>query len=65
MQPRILELHKFLGVLPDIQKRGGLVSPMVHYLPGGEMKNVEMIAFMQNTFDRPYVRHYSIFSKVY
>ncbi|KAK0438015.1 FAD binding domain-containing protein [Armillaria borealis] len=55
VQPRILELYKFLGVLPDIQKRGGFVPPMVHYLPGGATKNVEMIAFMQNTLDRPYI----------
>ncbi|KAK0489261.1 FAD binding domain-containing protein [Armillaria novae-zelandiae] len=55
VQPRILELYKLLGALHDFQKKGGLVSPMVHYLPGGEVKNVEMIAFMQNTFDRPYI----------
>ncbi|KAK0214890.1 FAD binding domain-containing protein [Armillaria fumosa] len=55
VQPRILELYKFLGVLPDIQKKGAFASPMVHHLPGGEMKNVEMIAFIQNTFDRPYI----------
>ncbi|KAK0501643.1 FAD binding domain-containing protein [Armillaria luteobubalina] len=55
VQPRILELYKLLGVLHDIQKKGVLASPMVHHLPGGEMKNVEMIAFMQNTFDRPYI----------
>ncbi|KAK0202493.1 FAD binding domain-containing protein [Desarmillaria ectypa] len=55
IQPRILELYKFLGVLPDIQKRSGLVSPMVHYFPGGETKSIEMIAFMQSTSDRPYI----------
>ncbi|SJL13702.1 uncharacterized protein ARMOST_17150 [Armillaria ostoyae] len=53
IQPRILELQKFLGVLPDIQKNGGFAPPMIHYLPGGETKTVEVIAHMENTPDRP------------
>ncbi|KAK0202471.1 FAD binding domain-containing protein [Desarmillaria ectypa] len=55
IQPRILELLKFLGVLPDILKKGGLAPPMIHYLPGGETKTAEVIAYMENTPDRPYI----------
>ncbi|KAK0501625.1 monooxygenase [Armillaria luteobubalina] len=62
VQPRILELYKLLGVLPDIQKKGGPILPIVHHLPNGEVKNIEMVAFMQNTFDRPYVHRYFILS---
>ncbi|KAK0466837.1 FAD binding domain-containing protein [Desarmillaria tabescens] len=59
IQPRILELQKLLGVLPDIQKKGKFVSPMIQYLPGGQTKTVEVIAYMENTPDRPYAKTYT------
>ncbi|KAK0466857.1 FAD binding domain-containing protein [Desarmillaria tabescens] len=55
IQPRILELLKFLGVLPDILKKGGFAPLMIHYLPGGGTKTAEVIARMENTPDRPYI----------
>ncbi|KAG7445101.1 uncharacterized protein BT62DRAFT_920845 [Guyanagaster necrorhizus] len=55
IQSRTLELFKILGVLPDILKKGGFCSPMIHYLPGGETKTTEVIAYMENTPDRPYI----------
>ncbi|KAK0466826.1 FAD binding domain-containing protein [Desarmillaria tabescens] len=54
IQPRILELYKLLGVLPDIQKKAGVPQPKLQYLPGGATK-VETLAFMENTPDRPYI----------
>ncbi|KAL1742351.1 FAD binding domain-containing protein [Schizophyllum fasciatum] len=36
IQPRTLELYKFLGLLDDFEKRAGTLQPFVHYkLPGG------------------------------
>ncbi|KAK0188577.1 FAD binding domain-containing protein [Armillaria mellea] len=55
IQSRILELQKFLGILPDIQKKGNFALPMIHHLPGGETKTVEVMAYMENTPDRPYI----------
>ncbi|KAK0188554.1 FAD binding domain-containing protein [Armillaria mellea] len=55
IQSRILELEKFLGILPDIQKKGDFTPPMIHHLPGGETKTVKVIAYMENTPDRPYI----------
>ncbi|KAK0466827.1 FAD binding domain-containing protein [Desarmillaria tabescens] len=40
---KILELYKLLGVLPDIQKKGGVVQPLLMYLPGDATKTVEII----------------------
>ncbi|KAG7445126.1 uncharacterized protein BT62DRAFT_951494 [Guyanagaster necrorhizus] len=55
IQPRTLELYKLLGVLPDVQKKGGVPQPKLHYLPSGEAKIVEVLDFMENTPDRPYI----------
>lgn len=55
IQSRILELYKLLGVLHDIQKKGGVVQPVLRYLPGGATQTVEMISYMENTPDRPYI----------
>ncbi|KAK0239286.1 FAD binding domain-containing protein [Armillaria nabsnona] len=54
IQPRILELYKLLGVLPDIQKKAGVPQPKLQYGPGGTTK-VEVLAFMEATPDRPYI----------
>ncbi|PBK69099.1 hypothetical protein ARMSODRAFT_957421 [Armillaria solidipes] len=54
IQPRILELYKLLGVLPDIQKKAGVPQPKLQYGPGGTTK-VEVLAFMEDTPDRPYI----------
>ncbi|KAK0202449.1 FAD binding domain-containing protein [Desarmillaria ectypa] len=54
IQSRILELYKLLGVLPDIQKKGGVPQPKLQYLPGGATK-VETLSFMKDTPDRPYI----------
>ncbi|PBK69100.1 hypothetical protein ARMSODRAFT_1004391 [Armillaria solidipes] len=55
IQSRILELYKLLGVLPDIQKKGGVVQPLLLYLPGGATKTVEIVSYMEDTPDRPYI----------
>ncbi|KAK0466821.1 uncharacterized protein EV420DRAFT_1635862 [Desarmillaria tabescens] len=54
IQPRILELYKFMDVLPDIQKKGGFVPPVVHYLPNGETKTINMVRKSEDTPDKPY-----------
>ncbi|SJL13731.1 uncharacterized protein ARMOST_17179 [Armillaria ostoyae] len=54
IQSRILELYKLLGVLPDIQKKGGVVQPLLLYLPGGATKTVEIVSYVEDTPDRPY-----------
>lgn len=54
IQPRILELYKLLGVLPDIQKKAGVPQPKLQYTPEGKTK-VEVLAFMEDTPDRPYI----------
>ncbi|KAK0489306.1 hypothetical protein IW261DRAFT_1414669 [Armillaria novae-zelandiae] len=53
IQPRILELYKLLGVLPDIQKKAGIPQPKLQYTAEGKTK-VEVLAFMEDTPDRPY-----------
>ncbi|KAG7445128.1 uncharacterized protein BT62DRAFT_211533 [Guyanagaster necrorhizus] len=53
IQPRILELYHFMGVLPDIQKKGGLICPVIHYLPNGETKTLSMVTKGEVTPDKP------------
>ncbi|KAK0214928.1 FAD binding domain-containing protein [Armillaria fumosa] len=53
-QPRILELYKFMGVLPVIQNRGGSVVPFIHHLSNGETKTINMAAKREPTPDKPY-----------
>ncbi|KAK0501675.1 FAD binding domain-containing protein [Armillaria luteobubalina] len=55
IQPRILELYKFMGVLPDIQNRGGPVVPFIHHLPNGETKTIDMVTKSEYKPDKPYV----------
>lgn len=55
IQPRILELYKFMGVLPDIQKKGGPVFPFIHFLPNGETKTLHMVSKGELAPDKPYV----------
>ncbi|KAK0501681.1 FAD binding domain-containing protein [Armillaria luteobubalina] len=52
--PRTLELYKFMGVLPDIQNRGGPAVPFIHHLPNGETKTVNMATKREATPDKPY-----------
>ncbi|KAK0436890.1 FAD binding domain-containing protein [Armillaria borealis] len=54
IQPRILELYKFMGVLPDIQKKGGPVFPFIHFLPNGETKTINMVNKGEPAPDKPY-----------
>ncbi|KAK0466823.1 FAD binding domain-containing protein [Desarmillaria tabescens] len=54
LPPRILELYKFMDVLPDIQKKGGIVPPVIHYLPNGETKIFSMTHKGEDTPDKPY-----------
>ncbi|SJL13735.1 uncharacterized protein ARMOST_17183 [Armillaria ostoyae] len=54
IQPRILELYKFIGVLPDIQRKGGPVFPFIHFLPNGETKTINMVNKGEPAPDKPY-----------
>ncbi|KAK0214922.1 FAD binding domain-containing protein [Armillaria fumosa] len=54
IQPRILELYKFMGVLPDIQNKGGPVVPFIHHLPNGETKTINMVTKSEPKADKPY-----------
>ncbi|PBK69092.1 hypothetical protein ARMSODRAFT_1019090 [Armillaria solidipes] len=54
IQPRILELYKFMGVLPDIQRKGGPVFPFIHFLPNGETKTINMVNKGELAPDKPY-----------
>ncbi|SJL13737.1 uncharacterized protein ARMOST_17185 [Armillaria ostoyae] len=54
IQPRILELYKFIGVLPDIQKKGGPLFPFIHYLSNGETKITKMVNKGELAPDKPY-----------
>ncbi|KAK0436892.1 FAD binding domain-containing protein [Armillaria borealis] len=54
IQPRILELYKFMGVLPDIQKKGGPLFPLIHFLPNGETKTINMVNKGELAPDKPY-----------
>ncbi|SJL13734.1 uncharacterized protein ARMOST_17182 [Armillaria ostoyae] len=54
IQPRILELYKFMGVLPDIQRKGRPVFPFIHFLPNGETKTINMVSKGEPAPDKPY-----------
>ncbi|KAK0239289.1 FAD binding domain-containing protein [Armillaria nabsnona] len=54
IQPRILELYKFMGVLPEIQKKGGPVFPFIHFLPNGETKTLHIVSKGEFAPDKPY-----------
>ncbi|KAK0188523.1 FAD binding domain-containing protein [Armillaria mellea] len=54
IQPRILELYKFMGVLSDIQQKGGPVVPFIHHLPNGETKTINMVTKSEPMPDKPY-----------
>ncbi|KAK0466822.1 FAD binding domain-containing protein [Desarmillaria tabescens] len=54
IQPRILELYKFMDVLPDILKKGGPIPSVIHYLPNGETKTISMARKSEDTPDKPY-----------
>ena len=58
LQPRTLELYKFLGVLNDILERARFAQPIVHYkLPGGTevAREFNMFPWTDPTPDCPYV----------
>ncbi|KAK0492691.1 hypothetical protein EDD18DRAFT_1357524 [Armillaria luteobubalina] len=46
---------KLLSVLPNIQKKGEAVQPMLRYLPGGKTQTIEMIFYMENTPNWPHI----------
>ncbi|KAK0489305.1 FAD binding domain-containing protein [Armillaria novae-zelandiae] len=48
IQSRILELYK-------LARKGGVVQPLLRYLPGGATQTVEMVSYMEDTPDRPYI----------
>ncbi|KAL1755699.1 FAD binding domain-containing protein [Schizophyllum commune] len=57
IQPRTLELYKFLGVLDDILERARFAQPIVHYkLPGGTevAREFNMFPWTDPTPDCPY-----------
>ncbi|KAK0188527.1 hypothetical protein F5146DRAFT_1122701 [Armillaria mellea] len=54
IQPRILELYKFMGVLPDVLKKGGPVVPFIHHLPNGETKTINTATKSEPIPDKPY-----------
>ncbi|KAK0466820.1 FAD binding domain-containing protein [Desarmillaria tabescens] len=54
IQPRILELYKFMDVLPDILEKGGPVPSVIHHLPNGETKTISMARKSEDTPDKPY-----------
>ncbi|KAL1672846.1 FAD binding domain-containing protein [Schizophyllum commune] len=57
IQPRTIELYKFLGLLDDVQARSGYPQPLVHYkLPGGTEieREFAMAERVEPTPDVPY-----------
>ena len=58
-QTRSLEIYRFLGLLPDLQRLGGPLLPMRAYaLPGGTVptRTWYIVETPAPTPDRPYVR---------
>ncbi|KAF9017766.1 hypothetical protein BDZ89DRAFT_1074518 [Hymenopellis radicata] len=55
VMPRSLELYNLLGLLPKVQALSGGQRPRKTYLPNGEFTVNDVIDFMENTPDKPFI----------